>query len=275
MMYDEGEGTTAVEVLHPGIQPTVHRAKFNQSNILRATETCGWLTEPNSEVNEWGCDIELPRVFFGRVTNPDIGYVCVGTIESFGGGFNVRGARVLEFDSSGFILAAAAPNESSAPHLFTASGSQYGEPPLDAPSAPIYEACESVIGVDGSEKKIWVDLWVSVDDSLPTDDHLTIVIGAGFFTRGISLGAFEDETRIQLTFAMTSSAKRLSVEVHNELDEGVLVSSQLDWPVEIDDLLMQPEACDGLTTLQMDVGAGVLDGEPDIEFRFVDSECSS
>ncbi len=274
VMHDEGDGIVAVEVIYRGLQQTVARARFDQSNILTETDTCGWLIEPNPEAGDFECDVELPRVFFGRVTNPEIGHVCVGTIENFSGGFNVREARIIEFDDEGFMLSAARPDESSAPHLFTAAGSQYGEPPLDAPSAPIYEACEAVLGSGQSEHKVWIDLWISLDDSIPRDDRLRLLVTAGLFDVGVSLGAFEGEESVPLTFSVTPTATRFSVEIYDEGKDELLMSTNLKWPDEIEELLAKPESCNGLTILELNVEAGVLDGEDDLALRFGESECS-
>ena len=276
VMHDESDGQVAVEIIHPGLQTTVERALLNDWNTLRETSTCGWLADPVEEA-PGDCDVELPRVFYGRVTDPDVGYVCVGAVEHFeqDPGFGVTGARFLTRDEDGYILEAAQPGEGAAPHLLTVGGSRVGDPPLDAPSGPIYEACEAATGVEEFEAAVWVDLSVRLDESLRQGDRLVVMVLGGLHRGGISAGAFEGDEAVPITFGVTPTAHRFTVAVVDENDSEPIVSTDLVWPDEIYELLAADERCTGLTMVELTLGAGVLDGDEDaIDVRFVGSECS-
>ncbi|MCP4305432.1 MAG: hypothetical protein GY788_11255, partial [bacterium] len=128
-LHDEGEGCVAVDVVHPGLQMTVERRCFEGQQVVSVTSTCGWLATPVT-AEQSGCDLELPVAFYGRVTDPNIGYVCIGTIEDSGGSSGVTAARFVNPVGDGFILEAAQPDESPYAHLFSTGGSRYGDPPL-------------------------------------------------------------------------------------------------------------------------------------------------
>jgi len=138
-LHDEGDGCLALTIDHSGLQSTVERECFEGEHVVEMSDACGWLA---SEEPPSGCDVALPIVFYGQVREPGIGYLCVGTIRSSEGTEEVISARFVPFESDGFILDQAHPDETPAAHLFTHGGLRYGQPPLDAPSDTIYRFCE-------------------------------------------------------------------------------------------------------------------------------------
>jgi len=277
VLHDEGDGSVALETLYPGLQTTVERALFDDWSTLRESSTCGWLAEPEDE-DPMRCDVELPRVLYGRVTDPDVGYVCIGSLEHFeeDPGFAVTGTRFLERDGDGYILEAARPGEVAAPHFLTAGGTRLGAPPLDAPSDPIYRACEAAARTEQAERVIDVALLVEADESIIGRDALTIMFAAGLERGGISVGAFEDGEPAPLFVEVTPTAQRFKVSLVDENYSEPIMSAELDWPDEIDALLEAKEPCIGMTTVGVSFGPGVLDGDGnDITVRFVGSECGT
>lgn len=271
-MHNEGDGLLAVEVVHPGLQTTVEGGYFGDWNVLRATETCGWLADPNEE-NATGCDIELPRVLYGRVTNPDVGYVCVGTIEESADGGEVTGARILPSDKNGYIFEVAQPGEVPTAHMLTSGGSRLGDPPLDAPSDPIHKFCEDATGIEEPEVALVVDLLVNLDESLRNDD-LTIMLLSGLHRGGIDLSAREGGEPFQFIVEVTPSALRFAVELFDENYTQPIMSTELAWPEEIYELLASNEPCSGQTIVEVIVGPDVLEEAEDaVDVRYVGSEC--
>ncbi len=275
VMHDEGDGWVAVEVLYPGLQTTIERAPFNTWNVLSETSTCGWLVESGAEV-PGECDVDLPRILYGRVTDPDIGYVCIGTINQRDGdpGFSVPGARFLTPDANGYILEEAQPGEGPFPHFLSAGGSRLGDPPLDAPSGPIYEACEAATGIEEPEKVVWVDLQLVLDESLSGNDDLTVMIVSGLDRGGISTSTYKGNDGYLPTFGVTPTAHRFFVELVDENASTSIMSVDLEWPDEIHELLSSEEACDGISVVEVSLAEGVLDGSTDaVDVRFVGSDC--
>jgi len=274
VMHDEGDGWIALEVLHPGLQTTVEPAHLAE---LRESSTCGWLVEPENE-DPTGCDIELPRVIYGRVTDPDIGYVCVGSLDELqeDPGFTITGTRFLERDEDGYILEAARPGEVAVPHFLTAGGTRIGDPPLDAPSDPIYRSCEAAAGIEQAERVVQVVLLVEADPSIIDRNELTIMFAAGVARGGISTSAFEGGEPVPFFVGVTPTAQRFETSLVDENHTEPIVSIELDWPDEIDALLEANEPCIGVTTIGVSFGPGVLAGDgKDITVRFIGSECGS
>jgi len=274
-MHDEGDGCLAVDVGHLGLQTTVERRCFNEWNTVAETSPCGWLDEPpDVGVSDLGgCDVDLPRVFYGRITDPAVGYTCVGRFSESSGSAGVVGARILTPDSDGYILEAAAPGEKGPPHFLSPGGSRIGDPPLDAPSDPIYRFCEARAGVEQHELEYDVDLLVAFDESLRTDD-VTVFFHTGLDRVGVSGGAFDGSGPVVVPVRVTPALPDLDVQV--ETADGPTFARPLVWPIALRRLLASGELCDGLTTVEVSVGAGVVDGsgvvEP-VELRFAGSDC--
>lgn len=271
-LHDEGDGCIAVEVVHPGLQTTVERGCFEGQHVIAATQSCGWLTDPESG-EQSGCDLELPVVFYGRVTDPNIGYVCVGTIGDSGGSAGVRSARFVDVDSDGFILDAAGPNEGPHAHLFSAGGLRYGDPPLDAPSDPIYRLCEGQAPWSETALEYGVDLEVTYTESLRTDD-VTVFFHSGLDLIGVSGGSFTGEESVTVPVRVPDSSSALGVTVETEV--GPILGWDYPWPDELLAILRSGVPCNGLTIIQVSVGSRVLDGaDTAIELKFLGSECAT
>ncbi len=177
-LHDEGDNCLAVEISHPGLQETVERTCFDDWNTLRLTNSCGWLAE-NAEGSH-GCDVELPQILYGIVTKPSHKYVCVGRFSLDGTG-SVVGARVLPMEDDGLVFTVAEPGESYHAHFLNGGGKRIGDPPLDAPSDPIYTMCEAQVAAerDGRIEAVHnIDLIVTFDSELLEED-VTVVFHSG------------------------------------------------------------------------------------------------
>lgn len=153
-LHDEGDNCIAVEISHPGLQETIERMCFNDLNTLRITDSCGWLTGSPRE-KPYPCDVELPQILYGIVTVPRYKFVCVGRF-TLDGASSLTGARVLPMGKDGLVFTMAEPGESYHAHFLTGGGKRLGDPPLDAPSDPIYTMCEAQVAAErggGSESK--------------------------------------------------------------------------------------------------------------------------
>lgn len=271
-LHDEGEGCVAVEVVHPGLQTTVEQGCFEGQQVLSATSSCGWLTDPATD-QQSGCDVELPIVFYGRVTDPNIGYVCVGTIGDSGGSAGVKSARFVDVDSDGFILDAAGPDEAPYAHLFTVGGLRYGDPPLDAPSDPIYRLCEGQAPWRETALGYGVDLEVTYAESLRTDD-VTVYFNSGLDLIGVSGGSFTGDESVTVPVRVPDSSAVLGVTVETEV--GPILGWDYRWPDELLAILQSGVPCNGLTVIQVSVGSEVLDGsDTAIELKLLRSDCAS
>ncbi len=280
VLHDEGEGCLAVDVQHPGLQRTVDRGCFDEWNTVSETPSCGWIeTDPSageesSDLTTAGdCDVRLPRVIYGRVTSPAVGFVCVGKFDFEGGGATgVVGARLLERDADGYIFAVAAEGEMPPAHFLSRGGSRIGDPPLDAPSDPIYRFCESLAGVEQSEQVYSVDLLVGFDEPLRTEE-VTVVFQAGLDQAGVNGSTFTGEETMPIPMRVTPNVFDLEVQV--ETDTGPVLTTNLEWPPEFRDIVFSGEACSGLTRIGVFVGAGVLEGDDQaFDVTFVGSECT-
>lgn len=272
-LHDEGENCLAVEIVHEGLQSTVERGCFDSWNSLRQTEPCGWLTEP-SEETPWDCDVELPSVLYGRVANPDVGYVCVGQFDfgDSGPSHGVIGARILPRDDNGYVFTIANPGESYHAHFLSTGGHRVGDPPLDAPSGPIYEFCEALAGVEDQEELYHVDLAVAFDESLYNRD-VTAWFHSGLDQQGVLSSVIEPGQRMTMPVRITRSADSFSVEI--EINGEPTMGLQLSWPKEVREILVSGEPCNGLTTVNVDIGAGVLEGTiGSVTSSFAGTECS-
>ncbi|MCL1598924.1 MAG: hypothetical protein M3094_07055, partial [Actinomycetia bacterium] len=279
VLHDEGEGCLAVDVQYPGLQRTVDRGCFDEWNTLRETPSCGWIeADPSaggdsSDLTLGDCDVQLPRVIYGRVTDPAIGFVCVGRFDFEGGGSTgVVGARLLERDADGYIFEVADEGEMPPGHFLSRGGSRIGDPPLDAPSDPIYRFCEALAGVEQIEQVYGVDLLVGFDEPLRTDE-VTVFFQAGLDQAGVNGSAFTGEEAMPIPMRVTPNVFDLEVQV--ETDTGPILTTHLDWPREFRDIVLSGVACLGLTQIGVHVGAGVLEGDDQaFDVTFIGSECT-
>jgi hypothetical protein len=271
-LHDEGEGCVAVDIIHPGLQTTVERMCFEGQQVISATSECGWLAVPDSDERS-GCDLELPVVFYGQVTDPNIGFVCVGAIGDAGGSSGVTSARFVEVDGDGFILEAAGPDDAPYAHLFNAGGLRYGDPPLDAPSDPIYRLCEGQAPWSETALEYGVDLEVTYSESLRTDD-VTVFFHSGLDRVGVSGGVFAGDESVSLPVRVPESSSVLGVTV--ETDVGPILGWDYRWPDELLEILQSGVACNGLTVIQVSVGSEVLEGvDTAIELELLGSDCTA
>lgn len=270
-LHDEGQGCVAVEVIHPGLQTTVERTCFDGQHVVSVTSPCGWFTSPD-ESGQFGCGLELPAVLYGLVTDPNIGYICVGTIDDSGGSAGVTAARFVAPMRDGFILEATGPNERPYAHLFTAGGLRYGDPPLDAPSDPIYKLCEGQAPWNESALEYGVDLEVRYTESL-RNDNVTVFFHSGLDLIGLGGGAFEDDEVVAVPVRVPASSLALGVTVETEI--GPILGWDYPWPDDLLTILHSGVACNDLIVIQVTVGSDVLEGSDSaIELEFVDSDCN-
>lgn len=255
-LHDEGDDCLAVTVDHPGLQPTVERSCFAGEHVLEATASCGWLVAPG-EPSPGGCDVDLPRAFYGRITNPDIGYVCVGTFGDLGGDSTVVSARFVPFDDEGFILDPADENESAHAHLFNRGGYRYGEPPLDAPSDPIYRFCENQAPWGLREAAYVVNLRIELAEGLRNDD-IVLALQTGLGWNRLSGGAAMPEGAVDFSLLAPESSEGLDLRL--ESGDAVALETSLPWPMELLAIFDEGGTRTGIT-LRLTVGAGVLDGD--------------
>lgn len=257
-LHDEGDDCLAVTVDHPGLQPTVERSCFAGEHVLEATASCGWLMAP-AEPSPGGCDVDLPRAFYGQVINPGIGYVCVGTFGDLGGDSTVVSARFVPFDDGGFILDPAGENESAHAHLFNRGGYRYGEPPLDAPSGPIYDFCEDQAPWGIAETAYVVNLSIELDEGLRRD-AITLSLQAGLGWNRLSGGAAEPDGTVDFSLLAPQSSEGLDLRL--ESGDAVALETSLPWPTELLAVLDEGGTRTGIT-LRLVIGVGALDGDAD------------
>ncbi len=247
-LHDERDGCVAVAVDHPGLQATVHRSCFEGQQVLGMTDACGWLIEGGRGATG-ACDVKLPEALYGRVTAPEIGYVCVGETDGTGGAESVTGARFISFDTEGFVLEPAAPGESPDAHLYTHDGIVYGEPPLDAPSGPIYELCErrAPWGEKGLEYEVLLE--INIAEELRTDEVL-ILFDAGTGQMGVTgTASANGSTTLAVRVGQGDQSLRLTL----QRDSEFLFAADYPWPVEVAAVLNSGEPCPGFTSVHIDI----------------------
>ena len=152
-LYQEGEGCLAVQAVQEGLQTTVfRRCAHGDPAVVDQTGACGWFEDASRHGagDDFECDVRLPRVWYGRIAEP-VAYVCVARMGEPrpDGEPVVEGVRFLSPTADGLILEPAQQGEGWAAFLFYASGSRYGDPPLDRPAEPIYQECERLAPWDG------------------------------------------------------------------------------------------------------------------------------
>jgi hypothetical protein len=249
-LHDEGEGCVAVTIDHPGLQSTVHRICLAGEQVLTVTDSCGWLVDgPSSETG--ACDVMLPEALYGRVAEPEIGYVCIGQSDGSGGAESVTGARFVSFDGDGFILDPAAHGEMPYAHLYTREGIVYGEPPLDAPSGPIYELCaaQAPWGEPGLEYTILLRIMLA--EELQTGDVL-FLFDAGTGQMGVT-GTASDTGMVAHPVRVAAGGPGLLLVLERAGTE--LFSQETPWPEEIAAILTSGTACAGLLIAAVEVTA--------------------
>ncbi|HAX81156.1 MAG TPA: hypothetical protein DCY40_01120 [Actinobacteria bacterium] len=254
-LHDEGDGCLAVVVSHPGLQSTVGRRCLYPGE-LTATNICGWLADPPPTTTYGACDVTLPQVFFGQAQDPNIGYVCVGTILPVGGAEGVMSARFLDMDGGGYILDAPNPDESTAAHLFTPGGIRYGFEPLDAPSDPIYRFCEDQHPWGATEYSASLRVFFDLGAALRSDE-VVILIDTGTGPRGMS-GLAGGEEGIHLPTTLPASSPGLAVRI--EVEGAEPVEYFLPWPEAVRTLLDAGRPCRGGLQVRLTLEDSALSG---------------
>lgn len=278
LLHDEGEGCVALEVRHPGLQSTVERRCFEREVVVVESTRCGWLEGPEAAAGSaladsfvWECEVDLPAVLYGKVAEPNIAHVCLGTMVGEGPPeVTVRGARFLRPGNDGFILEPARADEVSAAHLFTADGLRYGTPPLDAPSAPIYEACEALAPWGETGIEYHVVLRVAAELEPPGDDAI-LFFDTGLEAVGVDLRAFEDMAVIDLPGRLGASSAGLTV----GFEAGVTRRSAIEypWPADLQSLLRSGRPCTDPIFLEVLVGEGFPNSPEAVSISMQPASC--
>lgn len=280
LLHDEGDGCVALEIRHPGMQSTVERRCFERDNVLDVSTTCGWLTQPEAAADialalsiAIDCDVDLPPVLFGRVTDPSIGYVCLGTLVEDAEPPIVDTARFLDFDPSGYILEPAIGGEAAAAHLFTPDGLRYGTPPLDAPSAPIYEACERLAPWGAAGSELAAELRIEAGDELHRES-ISVFVDTGLDHYGVSGDAFAREDRVDFPGRIAASSAGVIVRV--EQDGAEVFAASYDWPAELAPILDSESPCLEPIVVTFTVANEVFDGDRDaVTVEMQPSDCGA
>lgn len=151
-LYQEGDGCLAVEAIREGLQTTVfRRCAHGDPAVVDQTGACGWLEDsPSHGPGDYPCDVQLSTVWFGHIAEP-VAYVCVARLGEPrpDGEPVVEGVRFLRPGADGIIFEPVQEGEGWAGFLFSASGSRFGDPPVDRPAEPIYRECERLAPWDG------------------------------------------------------------------------------------------------------------------------------
>lgn len=270
-LFDEGAGCMAVDIGYPGLQRTVERRCFQGLDVVDMTSSCGWL-EVAEDGSFNGCDVELPRVFFGPQRGENIGYVCVGTFSEGAANAGVTGARFVEQTLERYTLVAAGPGESAVAHLFTQGGYRIGEPPLDAPSGPIYRFCEAQAPWRTSNIVYNVDLYVSFGEGIQNGD-VEINMHSGLDSVTVAGGDFGvGETQV---VPIRISAASPDIEFELLFGGEPRGGWALEWPIALQKILASDKPCDSPIVIGVDVDAGVIDGvDSAYDMYFIGSSCA-
>jgi len=257
-LHNEGEGCLAVVVSHPGLEATVERRCFAGEHVLEATSSCGWLVAPG-EPSPGGCDVDLPRAFYGRITSPGVGYACVGTFRDLGEDPTVVSARFVPFGDDGFILDLAGPDESAHAYLFNRGGPRYGQPPLDAPSGPIYQFCEAQAPWASLEPAYEVNLRIETAEQLRSD-ALTLSLDGGLGWISLSGGAVESGGIVEFSLQVPESSPGPDLRLTSAA--RTVLQAFLPWPTELVAFFEGGGTRTGIV-LGLTVGADALEGAVD------------
>ncbi len=143
ILHSQGDRCMQVEIEGNGLQTTVDSFCATDWQPIDATRDCGILEGSDAE---FSCDVDLPQVIYGHILDPAVAHVCIGKMSEdtdLDGG--VIGVRRLDVGPQGFTMSVRQPFEDWAAHMLDARGIPIGDPPLDAPSFPIYKRCQSVM----------------------------------------------------------------------------------------------------------------------------------
>ncbi len=255
----------AIVATAPGMQTHVERLCPSGARVTSATETCGWLADQDLDAG-YECDVTIPRVIYGKVTTPNIGWVCVGQIPEEG---PITSVRFLEFDEAGYILQPALPDESYHAHLYTPEGIQYGDPPLDAPSATIYDLCvlQAPWGETGPAHAAL--LTIELADSL-RHGGVTVFLDAGAGPVGMSGSAADADEPARLATTIPASSPGLLVRI--EIDENQFTySDSHGWPEDVRRAF--DSGCAGLLEIEVTIGGAVTAGQTKVELGLLNEPC--
>lgn len=108
------------------------------------------------------CLRRLPTVLYGYLPE-DIGYLCLPSAGDQPGEFGP--VTLIERSPSGLFLEAL-PGFHTTPFPYTASGTHWGEPPLDAPSRVIYSQCDAAGPWGEAAVEIPLQVLVEIDPAL-------------------------------------------------------------------------------------------------------------
>lgn len=254
-LYARGDCVT-VEVVTPGLMNNVETYCPGQDYPVSATSPCSWLeTEP--EQAGIGCDAEVPTVLFGRVTSPDIEWVCVATRPE---NSTTTAVRFLEHGADGYILTERRPDESQYAHLFTFNGARYGQPPLDAPSTDMYAACEAAAP--------WDDIAISYDAIVTLDleeplrrDDVVVSLEAGLGETGV-IGNITPDEAGDIFLRIGAHSDGLAIRIQAP-ESAEALSVLYSWPDALRRIVNSDRECLEIIHIDVAIAATALDGDPE------------
>ncbi len=253
-LYAE-DNCVAVETVTPGLMTDVARYCPSQDYPVTATTSCAW-SDAEVDAERFGCDAQIPTVLFGRVTSPNIGWVCIATRppESL-----TTSVRFLDFGDDGYILTEQHENEVRDAHLFAPNGARFGTPPLDAPSIDIYEGCEAAAPWgDTTPMNYEAMITLTVDRSLANDD-LTITIDAGLGEQWVS-GNANDGDPIDLLEMVGAGSSGIMIRILDP-ESNEILSHLYEWPDRIRAIVASGAACREPMKIQLTIGSAALVGD--------------
>jgi hypothetical protein len=152
------------------------------------------------------CLRRLPTVLYGYVPE-DIGYLCLPSAGDQPGEFGP--VTFVERSASGLLLEAL-PAGYTTPFPYTAAGTHWGEPPLDAPAWVIYAQCDAAGPWASTPAEISLEVLVQVDAEMAREGQVVSVDpGNGGIAFDLSAFAPGNEGFLSLRVSVGTTEVRL------------------------------------------------------------------
>jgi hypothetical protein len=167
------------------------------------------------------CLRRLPTVLYGYVPE-DIGYLCLPSTGDQPGEFGP--VTFVERSASGLLLEAL-PTGYTTPFPYTAAGTHWGEPPLDAPAWVIYAQCDAAGPWAATPAEISLEVLVQVDAEMAREGQVVSVDpGNGGIAFDLSAFAPGNEGFLSLRVSVGTTEVRLgwSAEGSSAIDLGTV-----------------------------------------------------
>lgn len=269
-LFDEGDGCVALLIEGAGLRPAVERScsSAERGAIVLFSDPCGWFasTDPTQEYDL--CDVEVPQVIHGVVSDPDVGFVCMA---------RDRGAvpvRLLPLEQGRFIFAPVLGGQIRAPFLFTVDGERHNEAVFDVDQSWFFE-CEQLPGLFELTDTIYVyplEIVIEIAEELRREDVTVGLTGVHGEIR--VTGVSDGSTLPAVTVQIREDSRGLDVYLVDTATGTTYLDSAHLWSDDVRDVLRSEGACSEPIRVLVSIDPSVLDGNQDsVRTSLLEANC--